>query len=112
MDRAEFCKRLRLARVLANLKQETVAKRLRVPTSAVSALEAGTRKVDVLELELMAKLYSKKIQWFFESGEESLGSKSYEEDTLLSEAYNLAKQATPRLQKAISCAIMGFLKES
>lgn len=112
MDRAEFCKKLRLARVHANLKQETVAKRLKVPTSAVSAIEAGTRKVDVLELELMAKLYSKRIQWFFEPDEGTLDFRGYPEDALLSEAYNMAKQAPPKLQKAISCAIMGFLKES
>lgn len=112
MNRKNFCKKLKLARIQANLKQETAAKALRIPTSAVSAFEAGSRKLDVLELQVLAKLYSKKMQWFFESEDEDSNESCYNEETLLLEAYEFAKKAPPQLQKAVSCAIMGFLKES
>lgn len=112
MDRTELCKKLKTARMQANLKQEAVAKTLQIPTSAISAMEAGVRKLDVLELQVLANLYSKQIQWFFEH--ENIENKiiSNTEDKLLTEAYNMARQANPKLQKAVSCAIIGFLKES
>lgn len=112
MDRTEFCKKLKKARVQANLKQEVVAKTLNIPTSAVSALEAGTRKLDALELQTLSRLYSKQIQWFFENENSDNRSIIKTEDNFLTEAYNMAKRAHPKLQKAVSCAIIGFLKES
>ena len=112
MDRNDFCKKLKKARVQANLKQEAVAKTLGISTSAVSALESGDRKLDALELQVLAKLYSKQIQWFFEHENSEYKPIINNENNLLIEAYNMAKKANPKLQKAVSCAIIGFLKES
>jgi transcriptional regulator with XRE-family HTH domain len=47
-----FLERLREARLMANLTQEAVAKRLRRPQSFISKCESGERPVDVVELGL------------------------------------------------------------
>jgi transcriptional regulator with XRE-family HTH domain len=57
-----FLGRLREARLMANLTQEAVAKRLKRPQSFVSKIEAGERRVD--ELAELAKLYRKPLTFF------------------------------------------------
>jgi transcriptional regulator with XRE-family HTH domain len=59
-----FLERLREARRKANLTQEAVAKRLKRPQSFVSKIEAGERRVDVVELVELAKLYKKPLTFF------------------------------------------------
>lgn len=49
--------RLRNAREYLRLSQEEVANYLKIPRSAISLIESGQRKVDVLELKALAKLY-------------------------------------------------------
>lgn len=63
-DRETLGDRLRIAREYVGLKQEEVARNLSIPRSALSNIEAGTRKVDVLELSQMAKLYQRPVSWF------------------------------------------------
>lgn len=63
-DRETLGDRLRVAREYVGLKQEEVARNLSIPRSALSNIEAGTRKVDVLELAQMAKLYQRPVSWF------------------------------------------------
>jgi transcriptional regulator with XRE-family HTH domain len=41
-----------------------VARHLSIHRSALSNIEAGTRKVDALELSHMAKLYQRPVSWF------------------------------------------------
>lgn len=55
--RQKLGERLRNAREYLGLSQEEVAKRLGVPRSAVSLMEAGRRKVEALELTKLASLY-------------------------------------------------------
>ena len=58
--------RLREARKAIGLTQAEVAARLRRPQSFVSALESGERRIDVIELSEMARLYRRKLGWFIE----------------------------------------------
>jgi transcriptional regulator with XRE-family HTH domain len=63
-DRQALGERLKQAREYVGLKQEDVAKKLGIPRSALSNIEAGTRKVDAIELAQMAKLYQRPVAWF------------------------------------------------
>lgn len=57
-DRAALGARLKTAREYRGLSQEDVAKYLGIPRPAVSLLEAGTRKVEALELKRLAEFFS------------------------------------------------------
>lgn len=63
-DYQSFLEKLRKARSEANLTQVTAAKRLRKPQSYVSKCESGERRVDVVELKKLAKLYGKPLSFF------------------------------------------------
>jgi transcriptional regulator with XRE-family HTH domain len=63
-DRQMLGDRLKEAREYVGLKQEDVAKNLGIPRSALSNVEAGTRKVDAIELARLAKLYQRPVAWF------------------------------------------------
>lgn len=67
-DREQAClaERLRACRERLGLTQRAVADRLGVPRSAISGIEAGTRKVDSLELKALAGLYQRPIGYFLE----------------------------------------------
>jgi transcriptional regulator with XRE-family HTH domain len=61
-----FRVRLVQARQQAGLTQVEVAKRLGRPNSFVSKCELGERRVDVVELRQLAKLYHKDMAFFWE----------------------------------------------
>jgi transcriptional regulator with XRE-family HTH domain len=63
-DRQQLSERLKVAREYVGLKQDDVAKKLGIPRSALSNIEAGSRKVDAIELAQMAKLYQRPVAWF------------------------------------------------
>src|ERR1700722_3838375 len=63
-NRQVLGERLREAREYVGLKQEDVAKTLGIPRSALSNIEAGTRKVDAIELARLAKLYQRPVAGF------------------------------------------------
>jgi transcriptional regulator with XRE-family HTH domain len=63
-NRQVLGERLKEAREYVGLKQDDVAKTLGIPRSALSNVEAGTRKVDAIELALLAKLYQRPVAWF------------------------------------------------
>jgi transcriptional regulator with XRE-family HTH domain len=63
-DRQMLGERLKEAREYVGLKQDDVAKNLGIPRSALSNVEAGTRKVDAIELSRLAKLYQRPVAWF------------------------------------------------
>ncbi len=55
---------LRKARIESGLTQVEVAKRLKKPQSYISKCEAYERRVDLLELTRLAKIYNKPISYF------------------------------------------------
>lgn len=111
MNREVLCKRLRQARLEAGLRQEDLAKCLGVPISAVSILEAGNRKLDVLELLKVAKLYSKPAEWFYYTHDASKKRRWYDQNDVVEEAIDLIRQSPTALQISVAHAIIGFLKK-
>lgn len=61
--RTEIGERLRLAREYVGLTQEEVASALGVSRPAVTKIEAGTRKVESTELNVMARLYRRTMEY-------------------------------------------------
>jgi len=61
-----FLRRLRAAREEAGLTQVQVAKRLRRTQAFVSKCESGDRRVDVIELKALAKLYKRPLTYFLD----------------------------------------------
>ena len=61
---AYFVGRLRKARGEAGLTQIQVAKKLKRPQSHISNVESGQQRVDVVELQIFAKMYNKDINYF------------------------------------------------
>jgi transcriptional regulator with XRE-family HTH domain len=56
--------KLKKARLEIGLKQEEVAKKLKKPQSYLSKIERGERRIDVAELQELAKIYKKEINYF------------------------------------------------
>lgn len=61
---AYFVERLRKAHEEAGLTQVEVAKKLRRPQSHISNVESGQQRVDVVELQIFARIYKKDIKYF------------------------------------------------
>jgi transcriptional regulator with XRE-family HTH domain len=67
-ERTRLAERLRLAREYLTLSQDEVAKAVGIPRAAISLIESGQRRVDVLELKKFAVVYDRPISYF--TGEE------------------------------------------
>lgn len=63
-DAQQLARRLREAREFVNLSQQFVAEQTRIPRSAISDIERGTRRVESLELKRMAELYRMPVDYF------------------------------------------------
>lgn len=111
MDKDKFCQKLKIARQDSGLKQEHVAKYLNLPISAISVMESGARKIDVFELEKLAELYEKPIEWFFHEHNPMYKRRWYDLDPILSEAVDLLRKAPTKLQRSAAYGIIGFLKQ-
>lgn len=57
MRRQQLAHRLRQAREYVGMSQEDVAKALGISRPAITHIEAGTRRVEALELEKLSSLY-------------------------------------------------------
>jgi len=60
----KFVQKLRQARLDVNLTQVEAGKRLKKPQAYISKIERGERRVDAVELDELAKLYNKQIDYF------------------------------------------------
>ena len=56
--------KLKKARKGSGLDQEDVAKLLGTSQSYISKMEAGQRRIDIVQLKRFAKVYRKKIDYF------------------------------------------------
>jgi transcriptional regulator with XRE-family HTH domain len=63
-DHRILVERLKKARKEAGLDQEEAANLLGVSQSYISKMEAGQRRIDIVQLKRFAKLYKKQIDYF------------------------------------------------
>ena len=63
-ERRRLGERLREARKYLGLKQEEVATYLKMPRTALTDIENGQRRVEVIELTRLAKLYRQPTAYF------------------------------------------------
>lgn len=68
-ERARLGQRLKSTREYLNLSQQQVAERTGILRSAVSDIERGVRKVDIMELKKLAKLYRLSVSYFLDDDE-------------------------------------------
>ncbi|MBI4823093.1 MAG: helix-turn-helix transcriptional regulator [Nitrospirae bacterium] len=57
-------KQLKKARIEAGLTQKAVAEKMKRPQSYISKCESGERRLDIIELIELAKLYKKPLSFF------------------------------------------------
>jgi transcriptional regulator with XRE-family HTH domain len=74
-ERLQLGERLRRAREYLGLSQDEVARHLGIPRTALSNIEAGSRRVEVLELKRLADLFRQPVTHFTaEEDEDTAGA--------------------------------------
>lgn len=63
-DHTYLVNQLRKARQEAGLKQKDVALKLYRTQSYVSKIESGQRRIDIVQLKKLAKIYKKPVDYF------------------------------------------------
>lgn len=63
-DHKHLIEQLKKARLEAKLDQEKVAELLGKTQSYVSKVESGQRRIDVVQLKVLAKIYNKNLDYF------------------------------------------------
>ncbi len=71
-ERRRLGERLREARKYLGLKQEEVASYLQIPRTGLTDIESGQRRVEVMELARLARLYRQPVAYF--TGEDDASS--------------------------------------
>lgn len=71
----QFLRRLKAARLEAGLTQVDAAKALGKPQSFVSKCESGERRVDVIELQDLARVYHRPLQFFLHESKKKTKTK-------------------------------------
>ena len=62
----EIIQKLNAARLASGLTQTEVALKLKKPQSYVSKIERGERRIDIVELKQLLKIYKKELKDFFD----------------------------------------------
>jgi transcriptional regulator with XRE-family HTH domain len=96
-ERTRLAEKLRLAREYLNLSQDEVAKAVGIPRAAISLIESGQRKVDVLELKKFAAVYERPVSYF--TGEEQNPHIPEEVEHLARAAKNLSAKDREELTR-------------
>src|SRR5437868_342016 len=97
-ERRRLGDRLREARKYLGLKQEEVARYLKIPRTALTDIESGQRRLEAIELTRLAKLYRQPISYF--TGEdETSGTLPVEVAHLARQAVGLSKQDREELAR-------------
>ncbi len=109
MNKNTLAIKIKQARIESGIKQEISANELNIAVSAISAIESGNRKIDAIELWKLAKLYSKKIGWFFDESDKP--EFEYKDDKLMHEAFTLMENSPKNFKRAALKGLIGFLKE-
>ena len=65
-EQKQLTEKLKKARKEVSLDQKQAAKKLGTTQSYISKLESGQRKIDVIQLKELAKIYKKEISYFLE----------------------------------------------
>ena len=61
-DYKKLVERLKRARLDIGLSQQIVAEKLNKPQSYISKVESGERRLDIIEVKALAKVYKKKLE--------------------------------------------------
>ena len=85
-ERRKLGDKLRQAREYVGFSQDEVANFLKIPRTAVTNIESGQRKVEVLELMRLAELYRQPVSYFTGDEEEATAA-------LPKDVAHLARQA-------------------
>ena len=91
-DREKIAERLKQARTMAGLSQDSAAKILELQRPAISEIESGKRKVSAEEIIQFAKLYKVSTSWLLLKEEES--------DSELSDQLKVAARELGKMSEA------------
>ena len=84
-QRLDMAMRFREAREYIGLSQEDVARALNLSRPAVTNIESGTRRVEAVELDKLARLYRRSVNYLL-TGEEPIAASNPEEVAFLARA--------------------------
>jgi transcriptional regulator with XRE-family HTH domain len=68
VQRQQLAQRLREAREYVGLSQDEVAAALGLSRPAVTNIEAGSRKVEAIELDKLSSMYGRTVEYFLTGG--------------------------------------------
>jgi len=62
--------KIKIARIIAKIDQEELAKRIGVEPVTVSRMESGSRNITAVEIEKLSKALNRPLSYFYEGKEE------------------------------------------
>lgn len=101
-EREKIAERLKEARVLAGLSQESAAKILKLQRPAISEIESGKRKVSAEEIIEFAKMYKVSTSWLL--------LKDDEQEEKMSEQLKIAARQLANMKEADRKKLLDILK--